>query len=281
MSDGQQRNTEGWKMNTGLEMTAGIVNITPVQAARWLKRNKNYRKPRAGYEKQLAVQMREGRWLQNGESIKFDTNDNLVDGQHRLAACVRAGVSFVSVVIGNVHSDLCIDIGSKRSFSDYLASRKEINSNNLAAAIKNLWIMKNKQPGKFDVFIQPSQQEMIAELHSNPGIRNSVKESNAVKQFGWQSSWAALHYLFSEKDKELASAFLNCVVKPYGLAERDPVVLLRNRMDKEAKAKTRLPRKEQMALIITAWNAWRENKEIRMLRWRAVGPAAQPFPEIV
>ena len=66
--------------------------------------------------------MKEGRWRFNGETIKFDINGNLFDGQHRLEAVKLSGVSVEFLIAYGlpVETAATIDIGNKRSLENYL-----------------------------------------------------------------------------------------------------------------------------------------------------------------
>lgn len=58
----------------------------------------------------------------NGETIKFDTNNSLIDGQHRLHAIVKADVTIPMLVLRGVHNSAksTLDCGQKRSKADIL-----------------------------------------------------------------------------------------------------------------------------------------------------------------
>ena len=68
--------------------------ITPEYAKELLDYNKKNRSLSKATVDRYAEDMRKDNWQQNGEAIKIDWDGNLIDGQHRLAACVKSGVSF-------------------------------------------------------------------------------------------------------------------------------------------------------------------------------------------
>lgn len=70
-----------------------IETVTPMKAARWLKRNIANRRVSPKVVRNYAGDMSRGEWLLNGEAIKFDRDGNLLDGQHRLGAIVHNGKS--------------------------------------------------------------------------------------------------------------------------------------------------------------------------------------------
>jgi len=71
----------------------------------------------------LASQMQAGKWVLNGDSIKFDTNGNLQDGLHRLLACKKANTSFTTIAVFNLSTRAILTIDNQkraRRFADIL-----------------------------------------------------------------------------------------------------------------------------------------------------------------
>ena len=103
-------------------MKASVVEMTPELAASLLERNTRNRNPKKGHVENLAHQMAEGLWKENGEAIIVDKNGDLSDGQHRLKACLLSGKSFRVVLVQGVEPTVMdtIDTGSNRSLKDML-----------------------------------------------------------------------------------------------------------------------------------------------------------------
>lgn len=83
-------------------MEVAILNITPEMAKRWLEKNPYNRNISRRTVETYAEAMRRNEWHSNGESICFDEDGNLINGQHRLAACVLANAPFCSTVVTGV-----------------------------------------------------------------------------------------------------------------------------------------------------------------------------------
>lgn len=98
-------------------MEAKIEIITPELAKAFLKKNiNNYRKFDTRRINTYAADMKTGKWQFNGESIKFNENDELVDGQHRLMAIIKADEPIKMLVIYGVKNDVNIyDSGKNRT----------------------------------------------------------------------------------------------------------------------------------------------------------------------
>jgi hypothetical protein len=98
--------------------------------------------------KQYADVLTRGQYVFNGESIqvgvKTDNTLVLLNGQHRLSACVTAGVSFETVlVLGLPHNVFStIDRGKTRSYADVLSVAGYKNTHNIQPAARILVAME-------------------------------------------------------------------------------------------------------------------------------------------
>lgn len=262
--------------------SAEFSTITPSTAREWLERNiGNYRAMKPGWVKSLAEDMRNGRWQENGESIKFDLDGKLVDGQHRLAACVRSNVPFRTLVVRGVADDVNIDTGRSRNLSDLLRRRGEKNYAALSSVLR--WV-RGYENGTLRTVIgdgsPPTMQELLLVLDRNPLVRDSIATGGTAKHLAPIAMVSAFHFIFtSRSNRETADLFFEKLTKGVDLAEHDPVYLLRQRLLRNVGAKAKLPRTELAALFIKAWNAWVNGRSLGILRWRGVGPTAEEFPE--
>jgi D-Tyr-tRNAtyr deacylase len=107
--------------------------ISPAMAEKWLEKNLSNRVLRATTVALYARQMTAGQWLLTHQGICLDATGNLVDGQHRLSAVVKAGVA-VWMMVSRMDTEhtarsLPLDLGVKRTFSDLLnLSAQEIST---------------------------------------------------------------------------------------------------------------------------------------------------------
>lgn len=83
-------------------ITSKVITITPELAQRILGNNPYNRNVNQRTVKRYAEIMKAGLWHENGESISIDENGNLVNGQHRLLACIESKCSFNCVVVYGV-----------------------------------------------------------------------------------------------------------------------------------------------------------------------------------
>ena len=129
--------------------------------------NVNYRKLKQHVVDMYAKEMKEGRWAQNGDSIKFDWNGQLRDGQHRLFALIKSGIPQTFVVVENLDPacEATMDIGHKRSIEDYLKRQEESYQKGCTAVVKLAmnFMKHNKQVGQSIGNGTPSNMSIIDE----------------------------------------------------------------------------------------------------------------------
>lgn len=123
-------------IHTKKEQSITVETITPEIAKMYLAMSKGNRNLRADQIAQLARAMADKTYIFNGSPIRFDADGVLVDGHHRLSACILAEVSFVTVVIRNLPEKAVVTIDTGmlvRTVADRLRMEGGINNNNAAA----------------------------------------------------------------------------------------------------------------------------------------------------
>ena len=90
----------------------------------------------------------------------------------------------------------------------------------------------------------------------------------------------ALHYLFTKRSKDKADLFFHQISTGENIDIFDPAYLLRQRMIDNATSKAKLSRRYISALFIKAWNAYYSGGQLKTLRFRETGDAAETFPDI-
>ncbi len=126
-----------------------LVDITPELAKKWLSQNTHNRNLRERVVNGYAADMRDGNWVEDGQSIKFAKGDvvlldnppihggPLLDGQHRLSAIVTADATIRMLVVSNLPDSTqeVMDTGAKRVLGDVLKLRGEAYAITLAATL--------------------------------------------------------------------------------------------------------------------------------------------------
>lgn len=112
------------------------VTLSPPLAQILLGANPDNRNLRSSKLQQYAQDMRDGRWVMNGEPIIISKEGLLNDGQHRCHAIVQANRSVPVLIIFGIDRDTrtTVDQGASRGAGDYLSMEGEPHSTVLAAA---------------------------------------------------------------------------------------------------------------------------------------------------
>jgi hypothetical protein len=120
-------------------MKAIVIIITPEQAKRWLEKNngggKGNRKVSQRQLNFLTESILRGQWILNGETIKIGKDGSVIDGQHRLMAIVKSGMSVASLVVFDCEPESynTIDKGRARTAGETFRNLDVKNWNNVAA----------------------------------------------------------------------------------------------------------------------------------------------------
>lgn len=257
-----------------------IETITPDKARQYLATQFKNRKVRPTHVKAIARAMEQGRFIYCGDPIRLNTVGELVDGQHRLLACVQTGVHFDAVVITDVPVEAAdvIDTGIKRSPGDILELQGFSDGTNIAAALRWLWRYENDTMVAYA--IKPQMAELKEVWTRHPHLKESLHVGAKMAKLIIRSLAAALHCLFVERDARAGNIFFDSLLTGEGLYKGDAVYSLRSRLVRNTADKAKLPPYEVAALTIKAFNAYRVGKKLKYLRWVTTGDAVEQFPVI-
>lgn len=243
-----------------------IEQITPEVAEHYLKANRSNRPISRGIVAGYVEAMRAGDWLLNGESIKFDWDGRLVDGQHRLAAIVAAKRAIAFGVIRDLDPEVfkTLDIGKKRTAADVLAIRHVYNPNAVAIACRLLYRTLQRELARKERITNTKLDALVAQ---HPRLVDLAVEADHTpfgtplvnagqRMFGF---YMAVH-VHEQKAREFFRA-LSGHPSPTDRAQPNAVRLrerLTSTMDEIVKPSTAV----RLAWLIEAWNATAAAKEV-------------------
>jgi hypothetical protein len=195
------------------DVRVSIVHVTPELAEFYLRKNTKNRNINKTHVTAFERILSAGEMVMNGEAIILSVDGTLLDGQHRLTACVRSGVGFDAMVVEGIDVEAfkTIDGGRKRTLGDVLSVDGEVSSKALASAIVTLVaigmtggrnVMSSSATGLRNV--TGAHAERILSHH--PRLRDSVLAMHHVTLYRNQVG-TALHYLFSVVSQRLADDF--------------------------------------------------------------------------
>lgn len=173
----------------------GVVSqwilVTPAMAAHWLLNNFVNRPMSDDVIAAYTRDMLNGQWIQTHQGIAFNDRDHLIDGQHRLTAIVRSGMTVAMMATFGLPSKIegsemttmdAVDRGRTRSVADQLKIQHGMKNGSaiasITAALANLCY--NQRTRRLSVgqtleiyrAFQESVDLIIATRPKEPGIKN-------------------------------------------------------------------------------------------------------------
>jgi hypothetical protein len=261
-----------------------VGTITPALASVMLTRNvKNRGKKRKKIEDYAGMQ-KQGRWGFTSETIKFDRNGNLIDGQNRLFACVESDTPFTTLIAYGLDPKVFphLDRGARRSTADNLVAEGEKNAHALAAAATLLWRLERGAPLWATETPEPDEVQIILDRH--PGLRESMDavKGGSIRLIRSHGAAGFFHYQFAQTNRDTADWFFARIGDGEMLRNTDAVKVLRDKLERDLNSNRRMGKRELYAVIIKAWNYTINARpaSTSAIRFRGNGPAAEPFPEI-
>lgn len=266
-------------------ISSEIITISPAQASSWLEDSKfdNRRLDDRNVDR-IVRDIKNNRWVFDGNPIRFDKEENIIDGQHRLWAIVFSGKSVQSSVIRGLDSQakLTIDSGKSRSNADFLHFSGKSNTT-ILASIARLAIGHKENKGDLWKWAQTTSnkrltsQELMVEISNNSLLEEAVVATISLrtcKKIFSPATTAFCYYLFSSisKNKNVVDKFFSDLETGNNLLEGNAILALRNVfIIRDIDFKDRQGGNKviayKIALITKAWNAWKDNFEVKKFRY--------------
>jgi len=190
---------DNMKSNTRVEI------VTPEKAREYLKKNTRNRRLRKGHILYLVEVIRRGEWMYNGHPIIFGEDGVLLDGQHRLWACVQSGKPIITLIVRSVNPESYdTQIETQRDKSDLTGLSKS-----MCAMLRSYWAHELLKVGR-----KTSPDEDL-ELYESKKQYFDVMESLRThdRALGLASVWAAM-VRYCEENTENAIKFANAFIDP-------------------------------------------------------------------
>jgi hypothetical protein len=245
-----------------------VVMVDAAIAARWLKRNVKNRNVRQAVVGRYRTDMAEGRWHFAGDPIRFDTEGNLLDGQHRLTALSELdGITVPLLVIRGLPNEAqgVMDQGSRRTPGDQLGLRGVKDANHVAACVKVFltwqegYLFRDTKAATAAI-TTPRVEEWVA--HHPADVANLSVMGGIVKQNDAPPSVSgAAAIAFSRIDAASAVEFFKLLARGAG-TEGHPIVTLDKRLQRHRREGVKVPTRDNLAFFILAWNAWRDGRQM-------------------
>lgn len=258
------------------------VTITPQLATELLENNKNNRPIRDQHVKRIANQIRLGKWRFNGDTIKIASTKNVLDGQHRLWACIEAKKDIETIIVRDIDEDAfaTIDtIRSIRSGSDVLALAG-VNRHGRYVAEGLKWMLRY-QRGTMEAWKAPGNTIENSDIEDafskHPGFVKAAERAAALRGVANPSIMSFVFYILSNRNWELGERLYDTMRNPVKVKVNDPFFQLRRYFLNDDKKKDPVV---TIALCFKAINAAHKNKDVAVLNWKNQGSKVEAFPKI-
>ena len=259
-----------------MPMQSNVQRVTPETALQWLTTHNTSNRPLSKpFVAQLAAQIQRGEWQLTHQGIAFDEDGILIDGQHRLAAIVKAGRAVDVIVTHGVPRTAftVMDTGRKRTGRDALALAGETNAVHLAAALRGLHLYQQGHESAWSgASSMTSNDQLLDLLAQHPGMREALTYGQSINRGCRITITAATvgwYVTTRERPDVDQNPWFSGVTTGALLESGDPRLTLRNTMLNLAAGKTyrrKEDSREHLLYYLKSWNAWVEGRELKLLR---------------
>lgn len=263
------------------------IEVGPELAEKLLAHNTANRPLRPLQVAQLARDMEAGNWRVTGDSIKFDVNDRLIDGQHRLHAVVKSGTTVKVLMIIGLQPEAreVIDTNARRSAADALHLNGVGHYATIIAGATRIAL--GREAGYYNHALENSKpsftnSEVLEWFEEHPSITYAAEvASRAAKAIDLTPSpLAYCIYILMEVDSEAAHEFIQSMSEYRLGGTGDPRVALLNYFrNARSDQRRRLGTTEILYVMFRAWNAWRMGETLVKFSGLARGgPSGSAIP---
>jgi len=251
------------------------TEVTPEMAREFLTHNVSNRRLDRHTVALYSRMLSSGLFRLSNDAICFDLHGTLLNGQHRLTACVETGIPFPCLVARGVPTEsyVIMDNGKNRSASDVLYTQDVKFATVIAAAIRR-YINLCRHLASIGEISGSSQKtanaEIETEYNNNAGFWSATSKwaANTSAHSKWKllksseiAGVAAYLVLGKNHDAERVRNFFE-MVEGRQMPTASVITLLQQKLnDSKRNPMRRLLPFVRQKLLIKAWNAYVTGKE--------------------
>ena len=258
-----------------VNQTSTVELITPEKAHEYLQFNPaNNRSISQGAVHAYACEMRAGHWVLTHQGIAFSEAGGLIDGQHRLHAIIKAGVSVRMMTTRNVSVKPVddsgfnvfygVDQGVKRTLGQVLHMQAGVSNAAMIASAANI-ILSVAARGQS---ISNRQKSALLHVVNLFGPELAVMSSLAMgancKEVR-NAMFAGTMALCASVNLEGATAFAEQVFRGENIADGDPAYTLRNWAAGRGRLSYTVKKNYVPRCVAQCFRAYCEGRKIRQL----------------
>lgn len=244
-----------------------IANLDNNTASALLQSNTRNRRQRDRHILSYSSMMDTGQWKFTGDPIRFHADGHLIDGQHRLAAISQLpnGKRIKTLLITGFTDDemLFIDQGARRTAGDQLTIGRNIpNSGYIASVAKQMLVIENgllfTDRNEYDKYTSLPRILRWYDEHQDDCEFLQRVRTDVVKSGLSPKVVGAFALMAKEFDAEASEEFVSKLRSGADLEAGSPILALRNRIIRNKMDRRKDSERDQLGLLIKAWNAWLE-----------------------
>lgn len=273
------------KLRPGTQITSEVLYVTPALAKQWLADNNTHNREFSELRVQTyAGEMRAGRWQFNGETLQFDINDVLLNGQHRLSAIVRSGIAQTFLIVRGLDPrvQITIDQGTRRKPAEQMLIAGITADNSTAAAgrVYLQWITGRLYGDRLRRDVSTGELvEWATDSHDEWLVLRALASTSLLQIPAQPSVVYAARFRFHLISPEEAVEFFRGLTLGADLPATSPILALRNRLLKAKAAGEKLSRRDILGYFTVAWNAYRARRPLARMSRPQGGWTVETFPE--
>lgn len=265
-------------LNGAPVVVASVETISPAIAKKLLAGNVVNRPLRKARVDLYAKYMANNQWRVTGESIVLSPTGQLLQGQHRLSACIQADAPFTTVVVRGVEPTAMgvMDTGLARTASDMFSMAGIHNTAGQAAMVRQLIGIKGgfaTNTSRMSLITRDELMTFYNEHSEELGAAWTLARETGIALRYSRAAWASLAFLVMEADADMASEFFAGLGSGVGLAAGDPRLALRGYFLNATAQRRGIEFPEQVAMGIKTWNSWLSGHQTTHVKgWKPVHP---------
>lgn len=265
-------------------VTSKTMLVTPEMAEKWLTKNTINRPVSEMNIESLLSKMKKNQWVITTDSIGFDIDGKLNNGQHRLLALIRYGKELPFLVSRGLPlaSFNCIDTGKIRTSGDVLGASGVASSKPKSSIITFLLASsKGKSVDRSSKSLKISNQDVLDFYNKHSHKIDQAHKASILYTKKFKAIEAryigGLYYTFSKIDQDFADRFFLSYSNGLGLTLGNPVFALRERLMADWKSVKKYSTNDKISWVIIAWNAFHSGRKLQSIRNRT--SEEMPIPQ--
>jgi len=267
-----------------MEGAIKVVLMTPDHARTLLERDSRNRPTRVRNVLEFAADMKNDGWGFTNASIGIAKNGDVLDGTHRLLACIESGSSFLTIIVYDLDPAVFkyIDSGSIRTLADFLYIEGVPNHQTIAGGLGWVWLYDNQglTYSERPTSSRGSKRELLDSFKRDDPEQwqRAARAAVSSKRVLTKTIGCACHFLFQRISATKADDFFQKLATGEELMHGDVILRLRDRLLRDRAARENMPQGIRIALILKAWVAYLDGKSVYALK---LSPkSGEKFPTI-